>query len=205
MAGRIYHYPLWIRLWHLANALLCLALIISGISMQFSDPERSFMQFDFAVTLHNISAVILTCNYLVFFIANKLTGNSIHYKVSGDKFRNTLVQQFRYYTVGIFKNVTPPYPINSTRKFNPLQQLAYFIVMYILLPLVIISGWAMLFPEVIVGKIFTVSGLFLTDLIHIVTGFIISMFMVIHIYFCMLGTNVSSTFRSIINGWVETH
>ena len=85
MAEKIYHYPLWIRLWHVANALLCLALIISGISMQFSEPDRPLIRFDMAVTLHNSAAILLTINYLFFLIANRLSGNKKHYKISREK------------------------------------------------------------------------------------------------------------------------
>ena len=205
MAEKIYHYPLWIRLWHLANALFCLILIVSGLSMQFSEPDRSLIRFDIAVSVHNFTAILLSINYLFFLFANRLSGNGKHYKFSEKNYAGKLLTQFKYYTVGIFNGSKPPFPVNEKRKFNPLQHFAYIAVMYGMLPIILITGWAMFFPEFIITSIFGISGLFLTDLIHIVIGFSISMFLIIHIYFSMLGTNILSSFKSMINGWVEIH
>jgi thiosulfate reductase cytochrome b subunit len=205
MAEKIYHYPLWIRLWHLANALFCLTLIVTGISMQFSEPDRSLIRFDFAVTIHNSAAILLTINYIFFLFANRISGNGKHYKFSEKNYVQKLLTQFKYYTVGIFKGDKAPFPVNLERKFNPLQHFAYIAVMYGMLPVIFITGWGMFFPELVVTRIFGISGLFLTDLIHIIIGFAISMFVIIHIYFCMLGTSILSSFKSMINGWVEVH
>jgi thiosulfate reductase cytochrome b subunit len=205
MAEKIYHYPLWIRLWHLANALFCLTLIVSGISMQFSEPGRSLIRFDYAVTLHNSVAILLTINYIFFLIANRLSGNGKHYKFSEKNYAEKLLSQFKYYTSGIFNGAKAPFPVNSERKFNPLQHFAYISIMYGVLPLIFITGWAMFFPEIVITRIFGISGLFLTDLIHIIAGFLVSMFLIVHIYFCMLGTNIFASFKSMISGWVEVH
>ncbi len=205
MTERIYHYPLWLRLWHVINALLCLALIITGISMQFSEPERPLIRFDLAVTLHNIFAVFLSINYLFFLITNRFTNNRKHYRIAEENFTDLLLTQFRYYTIGVFQGEKSPFPVSTERKFNPLQKLSYIIIMYGCMPLILITGWAMLFPEIIIKDVFGVSGLFLTDLLHIINGFIVTVFLVVHIYFCTMGAHFSSTFKGMINGWAEVH
>jgi thiosulfate reductase cytochrome b subunit len=205
MAEKIYHYPLWIRLWHLANALFCLILIISGVSMQFSEPDSPLIRFDLAVTLHNSVAILLTINYLFFIITNSLSGNRKYYRISERNYFGMLLAQFRYYTSGLFKNEKAPFPVSAERKFNPLQQFSYIIIMYGCMPLIMLTGWAMLFPEIIIKDVFGISGLFLTDLLHIINGFIVSIFLIIHVYFCTMGTKLSSTFKGMINGWAEVH
>jgi thiosulfate reductase cytochrome b subunit len=205
MAEKIYHYPLWIRLWHLINALLCLILIFSGISMQFSEPDRPIIRFDLAVSIHNFAAILLSVNYLFFLFANRLSGNATHYRFSEKNYTGKLLAQFKYYTSGIFKGTQAPFPVSKERKFNPLQHFAYIAVMYGMVPIVVITGWGLLFPETTVTRIFGISGLFLTDLLHIIVGFSISMFMIIHIYFCTMGTSISASFKSMINGWAEVH
>jgi len=205
MAERIYHYPLWIRLWHVINALLCLILIISGISMQFSEPDRPLIPFDTAVTTHNTAAILLTVNYLFFLIKNRLSGNRKHYRISEKNYVGLMIKQFRYYTMGIFRGEKAPFPVTQDRKFNPLQQFAYIVVLYGLFPLILITGWGMFFPEIVISRIFGVSGLFLTDLLHILSGFFVSLFMLVHIYFCTMGTKLTSLFKGMINGWVEVH
>jgi thiosulfate reductase cytochrome b subunit len=205
MAEKIYLYPLWVRLWHLANAVLCLVLIISGVSMQFSEPDRTLVRFDIAVTLHNSAGLLLFINYLFYIITNRLSGNWKFYKFSRKNYINNLIVQFRYYTSGIFKRVKAPFPVNHDRKFNPLQHFAYIIIMYFMVPVVLITGAGMFFPELVISKIFGVSGLFLTDLLHIIVGVIISMFLIVHVYFCLLGTSVVASFKSMISGWTEVH
>lgn len=201
MSEKIYLYPVWTRIWHLFNAILCLFLILSGISMQYSVMFR----FDLAVSLHNIAGILLTINYLIFFIGNLSTKNGKYYKFNKKEIGKQLQKQLKYYTGGIFKGEKAPFPVNEEQKFNPLQKVSYQMVMYLAIPLLFITGWAMLFPEIIINRIFHVSGLFLTDLLHITMGFVVSVFMVVHIYFCTTGTKFGSIFKNMITGWAESH
>jgi thiosulfate reductase cytochrome b subunit len=41
MSDRIYLLPVWIRLWHWANALLIITLAITGISLHFADSQAA--------------------------------------------------------------------------------------------------------------------------------------------------------------------
>ena len=77
--------------------------------------------------------------------------------------------------------------------------------MYIGVPLVIISGWGLLFPESIIRAMFGVSGVVITVLVHVAMGFFISLLLVIHIYVSTIGHTRSANFLSIINGygWIE--
>ncbi len=202
---KIYLYPVWVRLWHLLNALLCLMLIITGISMQFSNPKFPMIRFDVAVSVHNIVGIILCVNYLLFFLGNITTRNGKYYKLIFPGLFSRLMAQFRYYTRGLFKSETPPYPLNSERKFNPLQQVTYVGSMYVLIPIIMITGWALMYPEVIPARFFWSSGLHLTDLFHITAAFLVSLFMFIHIYFCTIGKTPLSNFMSMIDGYHESH
>jgi thiosulfate reductase cytochrome b subunit len=202
---RIYLYPVWIRLWHLFNAILCLTLIITGISMQFSNPKFPMIRFDVAVSIHNIVGIILCVNYLLFFLGNMATHNGKYYKLIFPGLSSRVMTQFRYYTRGLFKGEMAPYPLNSERKFNPLQQVTYVGSMYILIPIIMITGWALLYPEVIPSRLFWTSGLHLIDLFHIIAAFLVSLFMFIHIYFCTIGKSPFSNFKSMLDGYHESH
>jgi thiosulfate reductase cytochrome b subunit len=205
MSGKIYLYPMWIRLWHALNAILIILLIISGVSMQYTNPANPFIRFDIAVTMHNISGIILTANYFVFLIGSFTTPNGKYYKLSLKGLTGRLIKQFTYYTFGIFKHENPPFPVTKESKFNPLQQFTYVIAMFILIPVVIITGWALLYPEFTLTKVFGASGLTLTDFLHVITGFFVSFFMFIHIYFCTIGATLFSNFKSMITGFHLSH
>jgi thiosulfate reductase cytochrome b subunit len=200
MAQKIYYYPVWLRLWHMTNALMFLTLILTGLSMQYG---LFRIRFDYAVSIHNISGIILAICYLIYFIANFLTGNLKYYRINFKGFFKRLLIQFRFYTFGIFKNEKAPYPVTLKRKFNPLQKFTYVGVMYIIVPLIIISGLAMLFPQVIYDRVLGIPGIVITDLVHVVAGFLGSIFMIIHVYFCTIGASPSANFKSIISGFHE--
>jgi thiosulfate reductase cytochrome b subunit len=201
----VYLYPVWTRLWHLFNALLYITLIFTGLSMQYSNPEYPLIRFDIAVSIHNISGILLSVNYLFVFIGNLATHNGAYYRIRLKGFYKELLSQGRYYMFGIFKGEKAPFPINAERKFNPLQKVAYVAVIYFLMPLIIITGWALIFPEMIfINKIFGTSGLHVTDLFHITIGFILSLFMLIHIYLCTIGKPSGTHFRAMLSGWHQS-
>lgn len=200
---KIYLYPAWVRLWHWVNALLCLLLIVSGVSMQYSNPAYPFIRFDIAVSMHNISGILITLGYAWFIIWNLRTENGRYYKLKLQGLKYRLTEQAKYYAFGIFKGQHAPFPINKNRKFNPLQKLAYSSIMYLFFPLIFISGWALLFPETIIENVYGFSGIHLTGLLHIISGFVISVFMFVHIYFCTIGTTVKSNFKAMFTGWHE--
>jgi thiosulfate reductase cytochrome b subunit len=202
---KLYLYQRWIRLWHALNAVFCLFLIATGVSMQFSNPQVPLIRFDIAVSIHNIFGVLLGLNYLLFFFGNILTWNGKHYKIEFRGFAGRLMEQFRYYTKGIFRKENAPFPVTRELKFNPLQQFTYVLTMYIMVPIIVISGLGLLYPDVIPTNLMGISGLHLTDLFHIIAGFVISLFMFVHIYFCTIGKTPVSNFKSIVNGYHEAH
>lgn len=205
MEERLYLYPSLIRIWHFINAILILVLIFSGVSMQYSDPLNPILRFDIAVSLHNFSGILLTLSYFIFIIGNINSGNYRHYKIKLKGFGDRLKKQFRYYTYGMFKNMPPPFPVTKKSKFNPIQQITYFLVMFVLVPLLFISGLLLLYSGTFIRELFGNRVLFYTDILHIVIGFFVSIFLIIHIYFCTIGSSPSANFKSMITGYHEGH
>ncbi|MBC8456509.1 MAG: cytochrome b/b6 domain-containing protein, partial [Deltaproteobacteria bacterium] len=118
---RLYLYPIWLRFWHLVNAILCFILIVTGI--------------------------ILTINYRIFFIGNLFTFNGKQYQIEYRGLSSRLMKQARYYAFGIFTGENPPFPISKENKFNPLQRFSYVFIMYLFIPVVFITGFALLYPN----------------------------------------------------------
>ena len=101
----------------------------------------------------------------------------------------------------MFKGEHHPFPVTEEQKFNPLQKISYVLAMYVAVPLLIISGIGLLLPEITISKFFGISGLILTDILHITMGFCLSIFMVVHIYTCTLGAKPTSLFWGMISGY----
>lgn len=207
MATKLYLYPVWIRLWHISNAILFLILIFTGIGMQFAGAGGNFslISFEKAIAWHNVAAIILTASYVFYVLGNAFTTNSKHYKIKKKNFWSELFIQLKFYSIGMFKKEKHPFPTTADSKFNPLQKLSYVLAMYLGMPLLIISGFGLLFPEIMVKQFFGVSGMVLTDLLHISVGFVLSVFLLIHLYTCTLGDKPGTLFKSMINGYHEEH
>jgi thiosulfate reductase cytochrome b subunit len=171
--------------------------------MQYTDKENSsyIVGFAQAVKWHNFAALLLTISYIIFVAGNLLTKNGRYYKIIRENFNEELVKQLKYYSWGMFRGGKHPFPVTEERKFNPLQKVTYVVAMYVAIPLLIISGVGLLFPEITITTFFGVSGLILTDILHITMGFFLSIFMVIHIYTCTLGARPASLFWGMISGY----
>jgi thiosulfate reductase cytochrome b subunit len=201
---KLYFYPVWLRIWHAINALGIILLILSGFSLQ-SGLDTSFINFKLAVNIHNITGIVVTANYLLFFIGNIITENYRYYLIKPMGFVKRPMKQAYYYAFGMFRGMKAPYPLSEKRKFNPLQKYAYVVVMYLIVPIVIITGFALLFPEIIIEKVYTLSGVFLTAITHSAAGFFISIFLIIHLYVASIGKSPAENFKSIITGWHNIH
>ena len=202
----MYLYPKWIRIWHLLNALLFLILIVTGISMQYTGKANTAYMVGFAkaVKMHNYAAFILTFNYVVFVIGNAIIGNGKYYRIKMSTFIPDLMAQMKYYSFGMFRGEKHPFPVTMESKFNPLQKFSYVLAMYIGMPLLILSGIVLLFPEIALTNVLGMSGLVINDVMHITMGFFLSIFMIIHICTCTLGAKPTSLFKGMITGYHES-
>ena len=197
---KIYFYPLWLRIWHGFNALGIIILILTGISMQ-SSIETPIIGFNLAVNLHNIAGVIVLLSYIFFFAGNLWTGNGKFYRIKKKGFFRNLVKQATYYAWGMFHGESYPFPLSEKRKFNPLQKYSYVLVMYFAVPVVIVTGISLLFPEIIIDKAWGISGVFMTAILHSAMGFLISLFLIIHLYIASVGKSPLENYKSIFTGW----
>jgi thiosulfate reductase cytochrome b subunit len=174
--------------------------------MQYTGKQDYILVVSFAraVKWHNIGAILLIINYIIFVTGNIISENGRYYRISKKNFFSDLGKQFKFYSWNMFKGVKQPFPVTLDRKFNPLQKLTYVLAMYVALPLLIISGLGLMFPETVLNRFFGISGLILTDILHISMGFFLTLFMIIHIYTCTLGSKPSSLFKSMLSGFHES-
>ncbi len=202
----MYLYPLWIRLWHFVNAILIIILIITGATMQFTSVDNSLLIAGYAgsVRLHDVAAIILTFSYIAFVTGNIISGNSKYYRIDGKNLLQDVGKQLKYFLWGMFRKEKQPFPVTTENKFNPLQKVTYFLIMYVTLPLLILSGIILLIPDMTIIRVFGTGMFIFTDILHIILGFMISLFLIIHIYCCAIGPKPGSLFRGIITGYLES-
>ena len=201
MAEREYLIAPWIRIWHWSNALLILILGITGMSVHFAAPDLMLVEFSLAVRIHNIAGVTLIGAYLFFVIANLVSGNWWQFVPKPPGILQRLIKQARWYGVGIFKGEPHPHEPSKDEHFNVLQAVTYWTVMYLLMPVILISGLIYLYPEFAPETLFGFDGLLPIALVHYLSAVAVLLFMLSHIYLGTTGKTVGQMVRMMITGW----
>jgi thiosulfate reductase cytochrome b subunit len=201
MSRNFYLYPVWVRLWHLTNAILCIFLIVTGLLIGIYDPSVDAAdRYQSRVSIHNIAGILLTISYIGFFFGNLFTDNGKYYRARIRGSVKRMWRQVRYYVSGFSRGEEAPFPVDNENKFNPLQKASYIGAMYLAVPLIIISGWIMMYPGFLAKLPEGFNGYAFTDTLHIVLAIIISLFLVVHLVLSITGRNL----RSIMSGWKES-
>lgn len=203
MSERFYLLPLWLRLWHWANALLIITLAVTGISLHFASPARPLIEFSLAVRIHNIAGVSLVCLYAFFVVANALSGNWWQYVPKPPGILQRCWLQTRYYCWGVFKGEREPFPVTKETNFNALQAVTYWFVIYIVLPVIIVTGLLFLYPTLAPTEMFGMDGLLPVAMLHFLAAAFVILFAIAHIYLGTMGSKVTSLFKTMITGWHE--
>lgn len=209
MTEDLYLYPVWLRLWHWINALLFLILIVTGLSMHYSDVGW-LVPFATAVPVHNAAGILLTLGWIGFVVGNLRGGNGRHYRLHWRTLPRELWQQARYYGYGIFVNEPHPFQVTGERKLNALQALSYLGVMYGLMPLSLLSGWGFLLspylPETWLPETwFGIGRIWVIAMLHLASGWLLAIFVLVHLYLITTGDTVFANLRAMVSGWHRTH
>ena len=178
-------YPFWLRLWHSVNGILCLILVITGLMMQYASPERILLSLNKVVFIHNFCGISLIISWIFFIIFNSLTKNGSYYWPKLTIFKESIIE-LRYYAYGMFKGEAKPFKDDPGRKFNPLQQIAYWSTMYIFAPLMVFTGFIMYNIDRLLTDDKSLLVYQICDFIHICAAFMISIFLVIHLYLAFM-------------------
>jgi thiosulfate reductase cytochrome b subunit len=191
-------YPLPIRIWHWTNTLLFIALIMTGI--QLRAPGFSvFSQYRTATALHGYAGVVCVLSFLFWFFYTIFTGSMKHYLPHGKDLR-AIPQQVAFYVFFVFKGRPNPFSASEKEKFNVLQKIAYGTVMFVLFPIIIITG--IMFNNILVFSQFinAIGGLRILDAVHVAAGYFFVIFLIIHMYMATLGKTATSYLKSMITG-----
>ena len=189
MSEKIYLHTRVERLWHWTNSLLFILLILTGIQLHWPDKFNIFGAFSNAVLIHNWSGILLVLDFFLWFIYNLATKRILHYIMRKKEIFPGLIVQTKYYLYGIFKDEPHPYAPTEDNKYNPLQKLAYFSYMILLMPLLLGSGILYLYPECS-SLIIKIGGLKTIAVFHFIMAAIFTSFLIIHLYlfifFCFI-------------------
>lgn len=190
-------HPLWLRAWHWSNATLFGTLLVTGFLMHYAQAASGF---GWTVLIHNSAGMLLTLCYGVLVVGNIACGNGRYYLLVAGDLSTGLLRQLRHYLWGIFIGAPAPFPHTEERKFNPLQKLTYLFVLYTPFPLLMLTGWALLFPARLPAVMFGVPGIGIWAIAHTVLAVVMTLFMVVHVYLGTTGATPGAFFRLMWTG-----
>lgn len=203
---RLYIHPLPLRIWHWTNAIGMILLALTGIQIRYIG-LIDLVSFHTAVVIHNYTGFVVIANFCLWLLFHLFTAESRNYhaELNPVKMFMGCWRQLVYYSYGMFKGLPNPFHIAKYKKFNPLQGLTYQIVMFIFVPLQIITG-LMLWDVTRFGKIVDlVGGVRVVDTVHVIIFTIIACYIPFHAYLATLGKTPMEHIKAMFTGYEDTH
>lgn len=206
---RIYITPTPVRIWHWLNALGIVTLCITGIQIRFPEYANIFGTYKAAIKLHDIAGVTVSISFLLWLCYYLFVARSLVklYVPNVEDIKRGLFAQAFFYFFTYFLGEKNPHTTTLDNKFNAIQKMSYLLIMFLLLPLVIVSGLLLMNVAPLRGWIIMIGGIkFLVDAHYLIACSFFA-FLCVHIYMATLGHTPFSHFRQMWTGWeeVETH
>ncbi len=187
-------YTIYERFWHWSQAILIFMLAFTGFGLHGT---HSFLDFQSAVELHTISAVLLIVLWLFTTFWNFTTGNWRQFlpKSGG------MIDVIKYYAWGILTGDTHPHIKTLRHKQNPLQALAYLTFMILIGPALAATGIIYLTYDLWNG--IPDAAFYFKVLVFMHTGaaFLMVAFVIIHVYMTTTGKTVFAYIKTMITGF----
>lgn len=198
----VYMYGVYERLWHWLQTTAILILIVTGLVIHKPHLFGGF-SFKYMVQVHNVLAAVLVVNAALAVFYHLASGEIRQYLPQPRGFFSQTITQATFYIRGIFKGDEHPFDKTVDRKLNPLQQITYFSILNVLLPLQMLTGifmWGVQrWPEV-AAKL---GGLPFLAPFHTIIAWLFATFIVGHVYLTTTGHKPMAGIKSMIMGWDE--
>jgi len=190
----IYLYTRYERFWHWLQMVFIVILLVTGFEVH---GQFKLLGFQSAVKVHNTTGMVWLIAFAFFVFWLFTTGEWKQYVPTTKRMLSIIM----YYSWGIFRGESHPFPKRKEAKHNPLQRLVYLSLAAFLLPVQMITGflywsynswqaWGMDF-----------LSLKLIGIIHMAGAFSILTFIVTHIYMTTTGHSLSAHIKAMITGW----
>jgi len=205
---KVYLHPLPVRIWHWVNAISFIILILTGLQIRLVD-KMHWMSFETAVKIHSYLGFVLLINYFIWFIY--YFGTLKFFKIyippiwRPIEFIKRALRQVRYYAYGIMVGDKNPHHPTPENKFNPLQQVAYLMIMIVCIPLQLITGLVLWDPVKFKTLGSLLGGLQIVSFIHTALWVFYAFFIFVHMYLSTLGHTPLAHIIAMITGYEEEH
>ena len=195
-------HTLPIRVWHWTNAFLIVFLILTGIQLRAPDLTL-FGSYSNAVWLHKYAGFGATGTFVFWLIYVLFSGAFWRHYVLRPSDVKGMPRQAVFYGFSIFSGKENPFRPSPCNKFNPMQKMAYFSMMTVITPVIVMTG--VLFSDILyfLPYIEAIGGLRILDAIHVMAAYLFLLYLLVHLYMATLGHSLFAHFKAMIVGYEE--
>lgn len=202
---KIYLTPTPVRIWHWLNALGIITLCATGAQIRFPETVKLFGTFKSAVALHNTAGIVVAISFVLWLGYYLIVARSLVklYVPNQEDLQSGILRQAWFYFFNYFRGKPNPHHTTPENKFNPMQKAAYLVIMMILVPLVIVSGFLIMNIGPMREVLLLVGGLKLMVGLHFLLACSLCAFIFTHVYLATLGHTPFAHFVPMWTGWEE--
>lgn len=201
----IYLQPTPVRIWHWLNALGIVTLCVTGAQIRFPDYVNLFGSYKAAISLHNTAGIVVAISFvlwIVYYLVFAGTLKQLYVPTKGD-IQSGMLRQAIFYFFNYFLGKPNPHHTAPDNKFNPMQKAAYLVIMFVLVPLVVVTGFMLLYIEPLRNTLLMVGGLKMVVGLHFILACCLCAFIFTHFYLATLGHTPFAHFVPMWTGWEE--
>lgn len=201
----VYLQPIPVRLWHWVNAVGIVTLIITGAQIRFPETINLLGSYKNAITMHNLAGVTVALSFSFWFFYYKMIKKTLDklYIPNQEDIKHGILRQMLFYCFWYFLGKPSPFHATPEAKFNPMQKSAYLAVMFVLVPLVGLTGILLMNVTPLRVLILASGGIKFIVALHFMLACSLLAFLCTHVYLATLGSTPLAYFKPMIFGWEE--
>ncbi len=199
---KTYLHSLPLRIWHWANALVVISLIITGFKLRLIGVAAS-PAHNAPLLMHRYAGWAMVISSAFWMAYGLLSGHlARHYTLRRHDMKAGLTQA-KFYLFSIFRGEENPFRPSPGGKFNPLQKLAYGSIMCIFTAILMITG--VLFSDLFFFRkfILQLNAMKLIDAIHVAGAYVFVLYLIVHLYMSTLGWKAFAHIKAMFTGYHE--
>jgi thiosulfate reductase cytochrome b subunit len=201
----IYLQPLPVRIWHWINAFGIILLSVTGAQIRFPEVVNVMGSYQTAIQVHNIAGFAVSLSFSFWFFYYKMVKNTLDklYIPNEDDIKHGLLRQLLYYCFWYFMGRPSPFHATPEEKFNPMQKSAYLAVMFVLVPLVGLTGLLLMNLTPLRVLVLASGGIKIIVAVHFLLACSLVAFLCTHVYLATLGSTPLAYMKPMVFGWEE--
>lgn len=202
---KVYLQPTPVRIWHWLNAFGIVTLTVTGAQIRFPEYVSLFASYKSAILLHNTAGLVVAVSFSLWFFYYGLVARNMRkiYVPTRDDLQVGLLRQAKFYLLTYFLGWKNPHHPTPDNKFNPMQKSAYMAIMFVLMPLVALSGILLTNVSPLREVVILIGGLKILVAVHFLLACCLIAFLFTHVYLATLGRTPLAYIKPMWTGWEE--